>query len=110
MEPQKEVKPCGYDFKDRDHWVFDRLRDGLRRAEYLHPVFADGVYQGLSRVSEELGELAQSVNRGENQERIEAEARDLLVVVWRFLRKDYEPDCLCDDCKHPCEGCRRKKA
>ena len=99
---------CG--FTCRDYRILDSLRGGLRRAEYLHPVFADGIFQGLSRVSEELGELAQSVNHGENQERIETEARDLLVVVWRFLRKDYEPDGLCDDCKRPCEGCGRTKA
>lgn len=106
---QKE-ESCDYGLKGRDLLVLDKLKDGLRRAEYLHPCFAEGVFQGLSRVSEELGELAQSVNHGEDQERIEAEARDLLVVVWRFLRKDYEADGLCDDCKRPCEGCGRTKA
>lgn len=91
----------------KDFEVFQTLQVGLRRAESLHPVFAEGVYQGLGRVSEELGELAQSINHGEPLERIESEARDLLVVVWRFVRKDYEVCDNCNECKFPCEKCAK---
>lgn len=73
--------------------VCKKLFAALERAEHLHPVFAEGVYQGLGRVGEEYGELAQSLNHGESKERVEAEAMDLLVVVWRFVRKDYETPC-----------------
>lgn len=77
----------------KDFEAFQTLQVGLRRAESLHPVFAEGVYQGLGRVGEEYGELAQSLNHGESKERVEAEAMDLLVVVWRFVRKDYDIPC-----------------
>lgn len=85
-----------------DSVLFYRLAKALQRAESLHPVFAEGVYQGLGRVSEELGELAQSVNHRESQDRIEAEALDLLVTAWRFCRKDYEPRPDCEE--RPQEG------
>lgn len=62
----------------------------LEKAERKHPVFAEGVYQGLGRLSEEMGELSQSVNHGEPQARIDAEAMDLLVVAWRFARRDWQ--------------------
>lgn len=74
----------------KDFEVFQTLQVGLRRAESLHPVFAEGVYQGLGRVGEEYGELAQCINHCETQDRVEAEALDLLVTAWRFCRKDYE--------------------
>lgn len=75
---------------DADKELFSRLMAHVARAEKLHPVFAEGVYQGLGRIGEEMGELAQSVNHCEPQERVDAEAMDLLTVVWRFVRKDYE--------------------
>ena len=87
---------------DADHILFRRLLRALDRAEDLHPVFAEGVYQGLGRVSEELGELAQSVNHRESGDRIEAEALDLLVTAWRFCRKDDEPRPDCEE--RPQEG------
>ncbi len=73
-----------------DSVLFYRLAKALQRAESLHPVFAEGVYQGLGRVGEEYGELAQCINHCETQDRVEAEALDLLVTAWRFCRKDYE--------------------
>ena len=86
--------------------IFEAMLKKLARAEQLHPTFAEGVYQGLGRVGEEYGELAQSINHGESMERIEAEAMDLLVVAFRFVRKDWEN--LCDECKYPCTGCTKR--
>lgn len=70
--------------------LYYRLMQKLDRARKLHPVFAEGVYQGLGRISEEFGELSQTINHGESSDRMEEEAMDLLVVVWRFVMKEYE--------------------
>lgn len=86
--------------------LFAELMTALDRAEKLHPIFAEGIYQGLGRVGEEYGELAQSINHGESIERIEAEMMDLLVVVWRLKKGDYKT--VCDECKYPCETCANR--
>ena len=36
---------------------------GLQRARKLHPVFAEGKYQALGRISAEVGELVQAVEK-----------------------------------------------
>lgn len=76
------------DYKNID--IFGAVEDALKIAEQKHPVFAEGVAQGIGRLSEELGEIAQAVNHGESEERIMSEALDLLVVAWRFYRRDWE--------------------
>ena len=69
--------------------VLELLKRKDDRARQKHPVFAEGIYQGFGRIGEEYGEVCQAMNHGENNERIEAEAMDLLVVAWRFVRGDY---------------------
>lgn len=76
------------DFKNID--IFGEIEDALKIAEQKHPVFAEGVAQAIGRLSEELGEIAQAVNHGEPENRIMSEALDLLVVAWRFYRRDWE--------------------
>lgn len=76
------------DFKNID--IFGDLEEALKIAEQKHPVFAEGVAQGIGRLSEELGEIAQAVNHCEPEKRIMSEALDLLVVAWRFYRRDWE--------------------
>lgn len=70
--------------------ILAALKNGVARAEILHPVFAEGIWQGIGRISEEHGELAQAVNHNEGSERIREEALDLFIVTFRFLRGDYE--------------------
>ena len=77
--------------------LFFKLGKALVRAERLHPIFAEGVYQGIGRLSEEMGEISHAANRGESIERLESEAMDMLVVAWRFARKDYEQSSDCDE-------------
>lgn len=62
----------------------------IAKAEKQHPDFADGIYQGVGVIGEEYGELCQAVNKGQGEERIMAEAFDLLCVVWRLCRGDWE--------------------
>lgn len=76
----------------KDEALYYRLLKALARAKELHPVFAEGIYQGIGCISEEMGELAQSVNHGEPEERVRSEAMDLLVVVWRFVQEEYKTE------------------
>lgn len=76
------------DYKNID--IFGAVEDALKIAEEKHPVFAEGVAQGLGRIGEEFGELCQSINHGESADRVKSEALDLLVVAWRFYRRDWE--------------------
>ena len=75
---------------DRNIDLFLKLGTALVRAEKLHPVFAEGLAQGLGNIGEEYGELCQSINHNQGEDRIKAEALDLLVVAWRFCRGDYK--------------------
>lgn len=58
-------------------------------AERKHPLFADGVYQGLGVVTEEVGELSQAANKQQGKERLAEESWDVAVVAARFARGDW---------------------
>lgn len=73
-----------------DGKVLFALISRIATAEKKHPNFADGIYQGVGVIGEEYGELCQAVNKGQGEERIMAEAFDLLCVVWRLCRGDWE--------------------
>lgn len=75
---------------DTDKELFEALMKHVDRAEHLHPVFAEGIWQGLGYLQEELGEVTRAATHNEGEERLRAEILDLLVVCWRFARKDYE--------------------
>lgn len=75
--------------KKSDLKLMEALFERIKSAEGKHPDFADGIYQGFGRITEELGEAAQAVNHGESEERVMDEALDLLCVVWRFCRGDW---------------------
>lgn len=72
--------------------IFDELLKRLEVAEGKHPVFAEGIYQALGRVSEEVGELNRATNHSEGDKRIMDEAFDSLVVIWRFIRGDWKQE------------------
>lgn len=73
-----------------DEELLERVKTRIEYAMARHPVFAEGVYQGLGRVGEEYGELVKAVTKGEDAERILYEALDLIAVAWRFARGDYK--------------------
>lgn len=73
-----------------DGKVLFALISRIAKAEEKHPDFSDGVYQGVGVIGEEYGELCQALNKGEGEERVMDEALDLLCVVWRFCRGDWE--------------------
>lgn len=61
-------------------------------AERKHPLFADGVYQGLGVETEEVGELSQAANKQQGKERLAEESWDVAVVAARFARGDWKPE------------------
>ena len=73
-----------------DGKVLFALIDRIAKAEEKHPDFADGIYQGVGVIGEEYGELCQALNKNQGEERVMDEALDLLCVVWRFCRGDWE--------------------
>lgn len=74
----------------RNDELFAELEEALSIAELKHPVFATSFQEALCRVLEEAGECAQASNKGQGQEREAAEIMDLLVVVWRMARGDWQ--------------------
>ena len=67
-----------------------KLADRVKAAEEKHPDFSDGIYQGVGVIGEEYGELCQALNKNQGEARVMDEALDLLRVVWRFCRGDWE--------------------
>ena len=67
-----------------------KLADRVKAAEEKHPDFSDGIYQGVGVIGEEYGELCQALNKNQGEARVMDEALDLLCVVWRFCRGDWE--------------------
>ena len=74
----------------KNHELFISLMASLQLAEIKHPVFATSFSEGCMRAVEELGEIAQAVNKGQGAEREKAEVIDLLCVVWRLARGDWK--------------------
>lgn len=73
-----------------DGKVLFALISRIAKAEEKHPDFADGMYQGVGVLGEEYGELCQALNKNQGEARVMDEALDLLCVVWRFCRGDWE--------------------
>ena len=73
-----------------DDELYSRLAARVAEAERKHPAFSDGIYQGIGVLGEEYGEMCQSLNKQEGEKRVMDEALDLLCVVWRFCRGDWQ--------------------
>ena len=70
--------------------LLNKIIDGLRRARRLHPVFAEGEWQGLGVISGEIGELVRAVEKGEGRDREKAEVIDAIIVLIRFWLEEHE--------------------
>lgn len=62
----------------------------LSEAEEKHPVFAEGPWQGLGFLQEEVGELVRATTHNEGEERMYDEALDVMVTALRFARGDWK--------------------
>ena len=69
--------------------LYRRLLARVSEAQEKHPVFSEGIYQGVGVIGEEYGELCQALNKLEGEGRVMDEALDLLCVAWRFCRGDW---------------------
>jgi NTP pyrophosphatase (non-canonical NTP hydrolase) len=61
----------------------------LGKAKGKHPYFPGGA-DGLSIISEELGELAAALNDGESKERQMEEAAHVAATAIRFIERNLE--------------------
>ena len=69
--------------------IYAEFLEWLATAERKHPLFAEGQYQALGVLGEEVGEVVKTVTKKEGDERMHEELMDLLVVTWRFIRGDW---------------------
>ena len=83
LPPEEKIRPQNIGF-------FAELDRRMAIAEKKHPVFAEGVYQGIGVVAEEVGELSQAANKAQGEDRMEAEGWDVVVVAARFARGDWK--------------------
>lgn len=69
--------------------LFYEIIKALDRARHLHPVFAEGEWQGLCVISGEIGELVRAVEKGEGRDREKSEVIDSIVVLIRFWLEEH---------------------
>lgn len=78
------------EFEKKNRELFVQLEAVLQIAEVKHPVFATSFDEGVMRIVEELGEIAQAHNKSQGVVREKEEVLDLLCVVWRLAREDWK--------------------
>ena len=59
----------------------------LAKAKAKHPIFPSNPSEGLSIITEELGELAEAINDNQSVERMKEEAAHVAVTAIRFLEE-----------------------
>ncbi|WP_428042740.1 hypothetical protein [Candidatus Avelusimicrobium fimicolum] len=64
--------------------TFNEIIQATKHAEEKHPFFTENPQHAVSLATEELGEMAKSVNDG-NLEQAKAEALDTIAVLVRFI-------------------------
>ena len=71
--------------------IIQAVKDGLARAEKLHPVFAEGLFHALGFLSEEHGEVTKEITKHKPgwEERMDEELLDLIAVALRMLNREY---------------------
>lgn len=72
--------------------IYERLQKRIAEAEAKHPLFAEGKYQALGVLDEEVGEVARTITKKEGYDRMQEELLDVLAVAWRFYRGDWRTE------------------
>jgi len=90
MSELEQMRTLGNGNSGAGYELLYRIIKGLERARRLHPVFAEGKYQALGRISAEVGELVQAVEKNEGTEREKSEIIDCLVVLIRAWLNEHE--------------------
>lgn len=75
---------------DISPYIMAALDEELKAAEKEDPDFADGIYQGMGVIGEKYGELCHALGKSKSEDSVRDEALDLLCVVWRFYRGDWQ--------------------
>ena len=74
--------------EDKRMDVFSLLLIEIEKAERKHPEYPADPEKALSIITEELGELAQAINDGEDKQRLIEEAAHVAVTAFRFIEKN----------------------
>lgn len=90
MSEIEQMRVLGNGHSGAGYELLYKIIMGLQRARKLHPVFAEGKYQALGRISAEVGELVQAVEKNEGTAREKAEIIDCLVVLIRAWLNEHE--------------------
>jgi len=90
MSEIEQMRVLGNGHSGAGYELLYKIIMGLQRARRLHPVFAEGKYQALGRISAEVGELVQAVEKNEGTAREKAEIIDCLVVLIRAWLNEHE--------------------
>lgn len=69
--------------------MVEGIKEAFDRASKKHGEFPECKYKGLAIITEELGELSQSILDGESSERQKSEAIDIIIGCLRFIKKHY---------------------
>lgn len=70
--------------------LVDRLCEVIRAAREKHPEFAIGEYQALGRIGAEYGELVQTIEKNEGEDRQIEEAFHTVAVLFRFILGEHK--------------------
>lgn len=90
MSEIEQMRVLGNGHSQDGYKLFYKIIKGLQRARRLHPVFADGKYQALGRITAEVGELVQAVEKEEGTEREDSEILDSIFTLIRMYNKEHE--------------------
>jgi hypothetical protein len=90
MSELQQMRILGNGRSEAGYVLLYEIIKALARGRRLHPVFAEGKWQGIGRVSAEVGELVRAVEKSEGREREKAEVIDSIVVLIRYWLEEYE--------------------
>ena len=92
VAPMSFIRICSV-FGDGDilegEKLIRKIADRLIHARSKHPVYAEGVYQGLSRITDEHEELVHAVEHETTQRQFD-ETLDVIATCVRFANREYE--------------------
>lgn len=90
MSEVQQMRILGNGRSGAGYALFYEIIKALARGRRLHPVFAVGKWQGIGRISAEVGELVRAIEKGEGREREKSEVIDSIVVLIRYWLEEYE--------------------
>lgn len=90
MSELEQMRVLGNGKSEGGYRFLYELIGKVERARRLHPVFAEGEYQAIGRITAEVGELVQAVEKGEGRQRQKDEIMDSIVTLLRMWQDEHE--------------------